>query len=963
MSCPECGKVCGDMVSHIKVNHKGMDWRGIKTPCPFDECGKVLVDIQNHIRLVHLKIKNFECDHCDSKFSNRYQVRNHINGVHSNVREKCPQCDTMLKITTLKMHIRNVHEGGNQKVDCKELDCTKSFGSNADLERHVVSVHMKIKAPCPDCGKRFRMETLANHIKTQHKGIYPYMCKQCDKGFQNLKHLHIHVRTRHYGVFVFCKALNAKGEVCGKKLFSEEGLQKHINVVHLKIKTEDSKDEICPECGVTVLPVNLQRHIDEVHSKISNKPCPMEDCGEIFTNKYNLQRHVDKVHNKMTSGEWCDFCEEFKQDLKGHYKLVHMDHKRIPCSWPECTYQAKTPQYLEKHIKFVHERKTRVACDECGKSVRDLYDHKRSIHRRIDSHFCEECDKGFPTKSKLRYHVNKIHLQVRSTCDDCGAQVANLQQHKRFVHEKRMAAVCDVPGCDTTFANQLSKRKHMRNVHEGFRETCPECGKQVSALRSHIKKVHEKERPHECPECKKTFQTRTHLRNHLQRVHLGLRVKCEDCGKMVQDLRNHRNFVHLGVKNFPCDQCETRCVTSTALKLHILSVHLGVKEKCDICNKEVAPTFMKKHIRDHIKTEEDKKPHICSQCDKAFTDPGSLKKHVLRTHLNQRAECPRCGLQTKDLYRHMKYTKCDQEGYTPRRLGSDRKFKQDPDETLEPKIEELQPRRLRDLDYVPGILQEPDFNRNTDVDYKEPIEVDFDNWGLVEEPDLQQVERVEKEVAAYVAKHTRSSVSSLSSGNSSIQSITQNKRKRPSDDNQLPLPKRKHESGSSILSNNSSIQVLQPKSKRRFGSGSSEAFHGFPSDHEDSSNHSLQGFISRRESIVTGSDIMELEEDDAFFVSEEESEVMKNKVEPVAIQGVEKDNATNDPLDIGERFDGKERGLDSGKRKKERGRRRSKLKIKAAKSEPKRNRIKDTNGIEVENITSEEDFSDSNFLL
>jgi KRAB domain-containing zinc finger protein len=501
MSCPECGKVCGDMVSHIKSKHKGMDWRGIKTPCPYEDCDKVVVDIQNHIRLVHLKIKNFECAHCEAKFSNRYQVRNHISGVHSNIREKCPHCDQMLKITTLKSHIKNVHEGGGQRVSCQ--DCPKTFQSNADLERHVVSVHMKIKAPCPECGRRFRMETLANHIKTQHKGIYPFKCKECGKGFQDSNHLHTHVRTRHYGVFVYCKAENEKGETCGKKLYSEEGLQKHIERVHLK--QEEGKEMPCLECGVKILPSSLQRHIDEVHSKIARKACPIENCGEVFANKYIMQKHVDKVHDKVFNREWCDLCEEYKQDLKSHYKHVHTDHEQLPCTWPQCLYRAKTKQYLERHIKYVHERKTRVSCEECGKSVRDLYHHKRVVHRKDNLYFCTECNKGFPIKSQLRNHINKIHLKIRQSCPDCGAEVANLQQHIRFVHEKRMAAVCDVPGCETKFANRLSKKKHMQSVHEGVRDTCPECGKQVTSLKSHMRIVHEKIRAHTCNECKKNI--------------------------------------------------------------------------------------------------------------------------------------------------------------------------------------------------------------------------------------------------------------------------------------------------------------------------------------------------------------------------------------------------------------------------------------------------------------------------
>jgi hypothetical protein len=52
------------------------------------------------------------------------------------------------------------------------------------------------------------------------------------------------------------------------------------------------------------------------------------------------------------------------------------------------------------------------------------------------------------------------------------------------------------------------------------------------------------------------------------------------CGKEVSNLKNHHNYVHLKVKNFPCDQCDHAYTSSTALKQHIRSFHLGQTEKC-----------------------------------------------------------------------------------------------------------------------------------------------------------------------------------------------------------------------------------------------------------------------------------------------------------------------------------------------------------------------------------------------
>ena len=60
-----------------------------------------------------------------------------------------------------------------------------------------------------------------------------------------------------------------------------------------------------------------------------------------------------------------------------------------------------------------------------------------------------------------------------------------------------MAAVCDFPNCDTAFTSNQSKLRHIKQVHEGIYEACPECDKKVSNLLQHTKIVHKKERPHQ----------------------------------------------------------------------------------------------------------------------------------------------------------------------------------------------------------------------------------------------------------------------------------------------------------------------------------------------------------------------------------------------------------------------------------------------------------------------------------
>jgi hypothetical protein len=325
--------------------------------------------------------------------------------------------------------------------------------------------------------------------------------------------------------------------------------------------------------------------------------------------------------------------------------------------------------HLARHVRLRHELKVSIKCELCGKKTFNMERHVRIQHEKEKTLECAGCDKKFLTPFTLKKHqLTHTSLESRAEpCPRCGVEVTNMKQHERFVHQKDLRFSCGEEGCQTRFTSKHHMKKHMESVHQNAKQKCPQCDKLIGlySRSSHIRIVHEKRRDHVCPECQKTFQSKTHLRNHVQRVHLLLRVECPDCGKMVQDLHNHQQYVHLKVKNFPCEECDTRCTTNTALRKHVSAVHLGLTEECPECGDVV------KHLEQHIKQRhrDIQKKHQCAECEKFFKCRTYLSKHIMRVHLELREACPVCGLRTKDLARHSK-TDCGREGYMPRqRVG------------------------------------------------------------------------------------------------------------------------------------------------------------------------------------------------------------------------------------------------------------------------------------------------------
>ncbi|TNN45857.1 Zinc finger and BTB domain-containing protein 48 [Liparis tanakae] len=67
-------------------------------------------------------------------------------------------------------------------------------------------------------------------------------------------------------------------------------------------------------------------------------------------------------------------------------------------------------------------------------------------------------------------------------------------------------------------------------------------------LAMHMMKVHGHPKPHACPQCPKTFLTRT-------------------------ELRVHESAKHRGEKPFVCEECGHRASSRNGLQMHIKAIH------------------------------------------------------------------------------------------------------------------------------------------------------------------------------------------------------------------------------------------------------------------------------------------------------------------------------------------------------------------------------------------------------
>ena len=105
-----------------------------------------------------------------------------------------------------------------------------------------------------------------------------------------------------------------------------------------------------------------------------------------------------------------------------------------------------------------------------------------------------------------------------------------------------------------------------------------------------------------CEYCNKVLSSNKNLQRHIERAHLKLKEKCQDCGKSLDKsyLKLHREAVHLKMRK-ECQDC------GKSFKITHIAAHrrfsckgmnkTEMKEICHLCGKEMGKKYLQDHIR------------------------------------------------------------------------------------------------------------------------------------------------------------------------------------------------------------------------------------------------------------------------------------------------------------------------------------------------------------------------------
>jgi KRAB domain-containing zinc finger protein len=665
---------------HIGIVHEGQNGKETISKCPPD-CGFVPSTrdvLMRHIKSVHLKLKDQKCKLCDFSAARKDSLNIHVKTVHSEKKGQLVS-DIKREEPASNDHVVRVNKEEEEEsapsgsvvtgpvVQASELklykcpDCSFVPSTRRGLMRHIKAMHLKLKdQKCNLCDfSAARNDSLKNHVKSMHSEKRRELVSDIkrEEPASNEKHVQceniVTVSGIHSGDSKLHKCIH-----CDHEVPTKHGLKVHIGMVHDGKYGKAAISKCPPDCGfVPSTQQGLNRHIKAVHLKLKDQKCNL--CDFRVARKDSLKNHVKSKHSEKGGELFSDIKREEPASNEKHVQCeniatvsgIHSSESKLhKCI--HCGLDFHTERGVEVHIELVHggENHDCPDCSFTASTLNKLKEHNKDAHQTIQiiikpDHECSLCDFSSARKGNLNSHVKAVH------CVESGESVSDVKKEEAASDEKNDAKLIKCEQCDYAALNNRKVKTHMLSVHAEKNNKCVHCNFVASTLKRlnrHIEHRHPKDNEvsvpmkmeighHKCKECEYAAPSHVVLKRHINSMHLVTKYyKCDLCDmkfSRTDVLGGHVRRVHVkrgevDVSNWiKCEHCDFLAPTVKGLNVHVGLVHPGKNKQCLHCS--FTGTKLKGHFKSMHRTQNS---HDCKLCDFKGPRKDYLQRHMKKDH-------------------------------------------------------------------------------------------------------------------------------------------------------------------------------------------------------------------------------------------------------------------------------------------------------------------------------------------